>query len=134
MLGEKELGRVLVVDRYNGYNQVKCVIQYCYAHLLLEVEDLRDEFADEAEVRSFAATVIPLLADAMHLHSKPLSDDQYYRAARKIKGRIERAMKAGAQQLSIRRIQDLFVEKAERMYQWAADRRVPADNNRAEPM
>jgi transposase len=33
--------------------------------------------------------------------------------------------------LGIRRIQDLFVEKAERMYQWAEDRRVPADNNRA---
>src|SRR5262245_30201913 len=68
----------------------------------------------------------------MHLHSKPLSDEQYYRAARKIKGQLERAMKAKAQHLGIRRIQDLFVEKAERMYQWATDRRVPADNNRAE--
>jgi transposase len=132
VLGEKELGGVLVVDRYNGYNQVKCRIQYCYAHLLREVEDLRDEFNEEAEVQSFAGTVIPLLADAMHLHSKPLSDAQYYRAARKLKRQIERAMKAAARHLGIRRIQDLFVEKAERMYQWAADRRVPADNNRAE--
>lgn len=132
VLGEKELGGVLVVDRYNGYNQVKCRIQYCYAHLLREVENLRDEFADEAEVRSFAAAVIPLLADAMHLHSKPLSDERYYREARKIKGQIERAMKAEARHLGIRRIQDLFVEKAERMYQWATDRRAPADNNRAE--
>jgi hypothetical protein len=62
---------VLVVDRYNGYNQVKCRIQYCYAHLLREMEDLRDEFEDEAEVQLFAATVIALLADAMPLHSKP---------------------------------------------------------------
>jgi transposase len=29
VLGEKELDGVLVVDRYNGYNQVKCRIQYC---------------------------------------------------------------------------------------------------------
>lgn len=132
VLGEKELDGVLVVDRYNGYNRVKCRIQYCYAHLMRDVEDLRDEFADQAEVQSFATTVIPLLADAMHLHSKPLSNEQYYREASKIKRQIERAMKAEARHPGVRTIQDLFVEKAERMYQWASDRRVPADNNRAE--
>jgi hypothetical protein len=132
VLGEKELGGVLVVDRYNGYNRVKCRIQYCYAHLMRDVEDLRDEFADQAEVQSFATTVIPLLADAMHLHSQPLSDEQYYREAGKIKRQIERAMKAEARHPGVRTMQDLFVEKAERMYQWAEDRRVPADNNRAE--
>ena len=132
VLGEQELDGVLVVDRYNGYNRVKCRIQYCYAHLMRDVEDLRDEFADQAEVQSFATAVIPLLADAMHLHSKPLSDEQYYREAGKLKGQIERAMKAEARPPGVRLIQDLFVEKAERMYQWASDRRVPADNNRAE--
>jgi transposase len=132
VLGEQELGGVWVVDRSNGYTHVKCRIQYCYAHLLREVEDLRDEFAEEAEVRAFAATVIPLLADAMRLHRKPLSEQQYYSAARKLKRQIKRAMKAEAEHLGIRRIQDLFLEKAERMYQWAEDRRVPADNNRAE--
>jgi transposase len=132
VLGEKELDGVLVVDRYNGYNRVKCQMQYCYAHLMRDVEDLQDEFADQTEVQSFATTVIPLLADAMHLHSKPLSDAQYYREAGKLKGQIERAMKAEARHPGVRTIQDLFVEKAERMYQWASDRRVPADNNRAE--
>jgi hypothetical protein len=132
VLGEKELDGVLVVDRYNGYNRVKCRIQYCYAHLMRDVEDLRDEFADQAEVQSFATTVIPLLADAMHLHSQPLSDEQYYREAGKIKRQIESAMKAEARHPGVRTMQDLFVEKAERMYQWAEDRRVPADNNRAE--
>ena len=71
VLGEKELDGVLVVDRYNGDNRVRCRIQYCYAHLMRDVEDLRDEFADQAEVLSFATTVIPLLADAMHLHGQP---------------------------------------------------------------
>jgi hypothetical protein len=132
VLGEQELDGVLVVDRYNGYNRVKCRLQYCYAHLLRDVEDLRDEFADQAEVQSFATTVIPLLADAMHLHSKPLSDEQYYREAGQLKGQIERAMKAEARHPGVRSIQNLFVEKAARMYQWASDRRVPADNNRAE--
>jgi transposase len=77
VLGEQALDGVLVVDRYHGYNKVGCRLQSCYAHLLREVEDLRDEFADEAEVRAFAATVIPRLAEAMHLHSKPLSDQPY---------------------------------------------------------
>lgn len=96
------------------------------------MEDLRDEFADEAAVQTFATTVIPLLAEAMHLPGKALSDEPDYRAARKLKRQSEQAMKAEARHLGIRRIQDLFVEKAERMYQGAKDRRVPADNNRAE--
>lgn len=132
VLGEKELSGVLVVDRYQGYNRVKCRIQYCYAHLLRDVEDLRDEFTDDAEIQAFANTVIPLLADAMHLHGKALSDEQYYREAKQIKEQLERAMKAEARHPGIRTMQDLFVEKAARMYQWANDRRVPADNNRAE--
>lgn len=132
VLGEKDLDGVLVVDRYNGYNKIRCRIQYCYAHLLRDVEDLRDEFAEEAEVQTFTTTVIPLLSEAMHLHGKTLSDEQYYRAAGSLKRKIEQVMKAEARHLGIRRIQDLFIEKAERMYQWAKDRRVPADNNRAE--
>jgi transposase len=33
---------------------------------------------------------------------------------------------------AIQKIQDIFREKAERLYHWADDRNVPADNNRAE--
>jgi len=32
----------------------------------------------------------------------------------------------------VRQIQDLFREKADRLYHWVEDRRVPAHNNRAE--
>ncbi len=31
-LGEKQIPGVLVVDRYAGYNNVPCELQYCYAH------------------------------------------------------------------------------------------------------
>ncbi len=44
VFGAKRLPGILVVDRYNGYNQVPCAIQYCYAHLLREVQDLGKEF------------------------------------------------------------------------------------------
>jgi transposase len=34
------LGGVLVVDRYSACNRAPCALQYCYAHLMRDVEDL----------------------------------------------------------------------------------------------
>ena len=56
VFGNLPLPGVLVVDRYNGYNQVPCKLQYCYAHVMREVEDLAKEFPDDAEVSLFTAT------------------------------------------------------------------------------
>jgi hypothetical protein len=41
-------------------------------------------------------------------------------------------MKRPARHLAIRRNSDIFTGKRERLYHWAEDRRVPADNNLAE--
>jgi transposase len=131
-LGEAPLAGVLVVDRYNGYNHAPCPLQYCYAHLLRAVEDLAKEFPDQAEVQAFTATLIPLLAEAMHLHSQPLSDEEYYARARPLKRKIEKVIESPAQHLGVRAMQDLFRENAPRLYHWVEDRRVPADNNYAE--
>jgi hypothetical protein len=60
-LGEKPLPGVLVVDRYNAYHRAPCQLQYCYAHLMRDVEDLSKEFPDHGEVQAFTATLIPLL-------------------------------------------------------------------------
>ncbi|MBP1739908.1 MAG: Transposase family [Deltaproteobacteria bacterium] len=46
IFGEERLPGTLVVDRYSGYNKMPCDIQYCYSHLLREVEDLEKEFTD----------------------------------------------------------------------------------------
>ena len=35
-------------------------------------------------------------------------------------------------ELSIQKIQDIFREKADRLYHWAENRNIPADNNLAE--
>jgi transposase len=82
VLGESALDGVLVVDRYNAYNRSPCALQYCYAHLLRDVEDLAKEFPGEAEVTGFTSTLIPLLAEAMHLRGRPLADAGYYDQAR----------------------------------------------------
>lgn len=132
IFGDKPLSGVLVVDRYKGYNRVPCKLQYCYAHLLREVEDLAKEFPDQAEVQAFTAMLIPLLACAMHLRGQPLPDAAYYEQAQATKAQIISVCEQSAQHLGIRHIQDIFRDNADRLYHWAEDRNVPADNNRSE--
>ena len=132
IFGEEKLPGTLVVDRYNGYNKLPCNIQYCYSHLLREVEDLEKEFPDPPEIKTFVSVVAPLLALAMGLRGQPLSDAQFLEKASEVKGQIRAAMEAPAQHLGIRRIQDIFTEQQGRLYHWAEDRRIPADNNLAE--
>ncbi|MGQ9693738.1 MAG: IS66 family transposase [Thermodesulfobacteriota bacterium] len=74
----------------------------------------------------------PLLATAMHLRSLPITGAQFYKQAAEVKGQIIEVVHASAQQLAIRRIQEIFPDHADRMYPWAEDRRIPADNNLAE--
>ena len=78
VFGKEPLKGTLVVDRYNGYNKVPCSIQYCYAHLLREVEDLEKEFPDNTEVSTFTAVVIPLLSSAIKLRKQPIEDVEFY--------------------------------------------------------
>jgi transposase len=132
VLGEAPLPGVLVVDRYAGYNRAPCALQYCYAHLLRDVEDLAKEFPDAPAVAAFTATLIPLLAAAMHLQSQPLADPTSYARAAAIHQQIVAVIEQPAQHLGIRHIQEIFREHPDRLYHWATDRRVPPDNNRCE--
>lgn len=132
VLGEKPLPGTLVVDRYAAYNKMPCTLQYCYAHLLRDVEGIEKEFPDNAEVSSFVKVFGTLLANAMHLRSLPLNDDQFKEHAADIKNQIIDMVNREARHPAIQTLQNLFREKAERMYHWAGDRRIPADNNLAE--
>jgi transposase len=132
IFGEKHLPGVLVVDRYNAYNKLPLKIQYCYAHLLRDLEKLGKDFSGEEEVKSFAGILIPLLSQAMHLNSQDIPDKEYYRKAKKLKKQIMRVCRSPAQHLGIRAFQDIFTTHEDRLFHWAEDRRVPADNNRAE--
>ena len=132
VLGRKRLPGVLVVDRYAGYNKSPCKIQYCYSHLLRELEDLEKEFPDATEVKAFVSTLAPLLALAMNLRTQPITDAQFYAQAADVKAQILDAVNHPAHHFGIQRIQNIFREHKKRMYHWAEDRRVPADNNLAE--
>lgn len=132
VFGTERLPGVLVVDRYNAYNKVPCNIQYCYAHLLRDTSDLEKDFPDNSEVRIFVATAAPLLSLAMGLRSQDITDAEFLGKASELKSEIVDVMESSAQHLGIRHIQDIFRENSARIYHWAKDRQVPADNNLAE--
>ena len=132
VLGTKRLPGVLVVDRYNGYNQAPCWIQYCYAHLLREVQDLGKEFPEVGEVLQFVARFAPLLADAMKLRAQELTPAKFGQRGLELKVEIKALVHAAAQHPGIQRIQNIFREKAARLYHWSKKAAIPADNNRAE--
>jgi transposase len=132
IFGDKKLPGVLVVDRYNAYNKTPVQIQYCYAHLLRDVEKLEKDFPESEEVKSFVSLLAPLLSQAMHLRAQPLSDEQYYLQAKEIQKKITEVNKSPAQHLAIRAMEDLFTTNEHRLYHWVQDRRVPPDNNLAE--
>jgi transposase len=132
ILGTEKLKGVLIVDRYGGYNKSPCKIQYCYAHLLRNLEDLGKEFSKEEEVQMFVSSLAPLLAGAMHLRAGPISDKGYYRKAKRIKRGILKIIRSPAEHPGIQRYQDIFRENKHRLYHWARDRDIPADNNKAE--
>lgn len=132
VLGTEPLPGVLVVDRYHVYNKAPCALQYCYAHLLREVQDVGKEFPDHQEVQDFVGTTAPLLAQAMQLRTLPISDKVFYERADQLKMDIQQVMHSEARHAGIQKIQNIFRENAHRMYHWAQDRAIPADNNSAE--
>lgn len=132
ILGEARLDGVLSVDRYGGYNKMPVHLQYCFAHLLREVEKLEKEFPDAKEVTHFVSTFSLLLAKAMKLRNQNINDDQYYIAAEQTKVEMEIVLSGDWKHQGIQRIQRIFQEKQHRLYHWVKSREVHADNNRAE--
>jgi len=119
-------------DVSNGYNRMPCSIQYCYAHLLRTVKDLEKDFPENTEIASFVQALAPQLANAMSLRTLDITDKQFKRQAAKIKDAIINITNHQAKHPAIQKVQDIFREKAPRLYHWAEDRNIPADNNRAE--
>ncbi len=132
IFGEKPVPGVLVVDRYNGYNKMPCSIQYCYVHLLRTVRDLEKDFPENAEIKSFVEALAPQLTNAISLRKLDITDKQFKWQATKIKNEISNIINSQSRHPAIQKIQDIFREKADRLYHWAEDRNVPADNNLAE--
>jgi transposase len=132
VLGIKRLRGVLVVDRYHGYNRAPCALQYCYAHLLRDVQDLEKEFPEQPEIQQFVSAFAPLLARAMQLRGLKLTRGQFDQQAAQTRQEILALTQAPAQHPSIQKIQNIFREQSQRLFHWTKTPKIPADNNRAE--
>ncbi len=139
VFGTTPLAGYLVVDRYQGYNRVPCKIQYCFAHLSRDLKDEAAKFEENKEVQAFIERMRQLLSEAMTLRGKQITDQQYYTEAATIKSEIfslclpdPLAAQYEERHPAIKRWSDFFIESAERLYHWVEDRKVPAENNRAE--
>ena len=132
VLGTAPLPGTLVVDRYGAYNKAPCALQYCYAHLKRDVEDLEEDFPQNTEIAAFVGALAPQIANAISLRTLEITDLQFYEEAAKIKNAIIRIVESRARHPGIQKIQNIFREKADRLYRWADDRSIPADNNLAE--
>jgi transposase len=132
VFGEKSSRGVLVVDRYNGYNKLPVRIQYCYAHLLRTVKDLEKDFPENTEIKSFVQALAPQLTSATGLRRLNITERQFKRQAAKIKNEILNIVNHQARHPAIQKVQDIFRKNADRLYHWAEDSNVPADNNLAE--
>jgi len=132
VFGDKLLPGVLVVDRYNGYNKMPCSIQYCYAHLLRDVKDMEKDFPENPEIKTFVEAMGTQLANAISLRSLDITDEEFKLQADKIKKAIIEIVNRQARHPAIQKIQDIFRQKADRLYHWADDRNIPADNNLSE--
>lgn len=67
VFGNKPLPGTLVVDRYNAYNKVPCALQYCYSHLLREVEEIGKEFSEVDEVKTLCGRPGPLCWQQLYI-------------------------------------------------------------------
>jgi len=123
---------VLVVDRYVVYGKLPVALQYCYAHLLRDVQKLQAQFPDCDEVKRFCRLLGRLLARAMGLRKRKISDRRYYQAAGLIGRRIADTCATEARHAGIQAIQDIFRQNPHRLYHWVRDRRVPPENNYSE--
>ena len=133
VLGDGRAGEeTLVVDRYGGYNRFGGNIQYCYAHLKRDTEDIVTDNPDSAECKAFADEFVPMLSKAMGLRKEPIDDDEFLAAAATVEKSIRGCAARPARHPAVQHVQNIFREKERRLFLWAHDREVPAENNRAE--
>ena len=100
--------------------------------MLRTVKDLEKDFPENAEIKSFVEALAPQLANAISLRTLDITEAQFNRQVTKIKNEIITITNRQSKHPAIQKIQDIFREKADRLYHWADDRNIPADNNLAE--
>lgn len=132
LVGDQPLPGVLSTDRYAGYNGLPIARQFCYAHLLRDLEDLEKEFPGQPEVAAFIKALKPKLQAAMRLRRHYTSLASFHRRARRLKATIQEIVNRPARHAGVQSYQTIFRENPDKLYHWADDPLIPAENNTAE--
>jgi transposase len=132
MIGKSNGNDVVVVDRYGGYNGIDPPRQFCFAHLLRDVQQLEKDFPDNQEVVIFQGVFAPFLSEAMKLRNQPIDDETYHYKAKSLKRKIVRTANKDSRHPAIAQIQEIFLNHPKQLFHWVNDRRIPADNNQGE--
>jgi hypothetical protein len=132
VFGKEPLPGVLVVDRYAAYNHAPVPLEYCLEHIKRDVEDMEKQHPGEAEIAAFAGSLVSALCEAMTLRSLGLSRQEFLRRAGQTKRRIIAIVHRQATHPAIQKTQNIFRKHKDRLYHWARDPSIPAENNLAE--
>lgn len=132
VFGKEPLPGVLVVDRYGAYNHAPVPLEYCLEHIKRDVEDMEKQHPGEAEIAAFAGSLVPALCEAMTLRSLGLSRKEFLRRAGQTKRSIIAIVHRQASHSAIQKTQNIFRKYKDRLYHWARDPSIPAENNLAE--
>lgn len=131
VFGERKLGGSLVVDRYAGYNQLPVPIQYCYAHIKRELDEMikNVEYSDSKPIGD---ELSKLFSKAMKLKESTTSNEDYYEQATMISDRMMELSFIDQPDNGILKIQSIILDHADRMFLWVKNRNTPCHNNYAE--
>ena len=88
--------------------------------------------SQNAEYQKFVPAFVSLLREAMQLRGRGLEDGDYYDEAKRIKNEMLKMINAQAKDPGLQKYQDIFRRHPERIFQWAENRSVPAENNMSE--
>jgi len=132
LFGNSRLDLNLITDRYKGYNHLPVMRQYCYVHLLRDLETLEMDFPDEPEVQCFTSEIKPYIKQAIGLHKQNLELAEYIVAALELKKSIMEICGRQANHPGIQNFQNIFREHPDKLFQWTKSPEIPADNNFAE--
>jgi hypothetical protein len=131
VFGAKKLGGSLVVDRYAGYNQLPVSIQYCYAHIKRELDEIIKSI-EYPDSKPIGDELSKLFSKAMKLKESSINDEDYYREATMISDRMMELSFVNQPDNGIRKMQCIILDHADRMFLWVKNRNIPCHNNYAE--
>lgn len=132
VFGLETLPMTLVTDRYAGYNPLPVKRQLCYVHLLRDIKKEQEKFPDDPELKTFCPALAGLLKKAIAMFESELPVRQYRSRCRKLKNNIMKLCNSDAVHPAVRKLQDIFREREDSLFQWCRSPDIPAENNFAE--